>query len=160
VRGNVVARNIAIACGNFLSANATTARYARIERNWEKGDPGLRNPDTGDFGLKPGAPAVMDCFFEPLPLQKMGLYNDPLRASWPVAHPSGNYETLTRDTSKIDKSERTPIAKMPVCEATPKTAEIRVDGVLDPKEWGGLDPAQGFALTRNPRMRRRRHAPA
>ena len=150
VRGNVVARNIALACGNFLSANATTARYARIERNCEKGDPGLRNADSGDFGLKPGAPALTDCFFEPLPLQKMGLYNDPLRASWPVVHPSGNYETLMRDPAKIDKAERKPLSKMPVCRATPRTAEIRIDGVLDPAEYGGLDPAQGFALTRNP----------
>jgi len=155
VRGNVVARNIALACDKFLSANATTARYARIERNWDtrvraSGDPGLRNADAGDFGLKPGAPALTDCFFEPLPLQKMGLYNDPLRASWPVVHPSGNYETLTRDTTKIDQADRKPLAKMPVCKATTRAAEIRVDGVLDPGEWGGLDPAQGFALTRNP----------
>ncbi len=150
VRGNVVARNIAQGCDSFLTANATTARYARIERNWEKGDPGMRSADTGDFGLKPGAPALTDCFFEPLPLQQMGLYNDSLRASWPVVHPSGNYETLTRDTTKIDKADRTPLAKMPVCKATPRTAEVRIDGALDPQEWGGLDPAQGFALTRNP----------
>jgi len=150
VRGNVVARNIAQGCGAFLSANATTARYARIERNWERGDPGMRSADTGDFRLKPGAPALTDCFFEPLPLQQMGLYNDPLRASWPVVHPSGNYETLTRDTTKIEKADRTPLAKMPVCKATLRTAEIHIDGVLDPKEWGGLEAAEGFALTRNP----------
>jgi hypothetical protein len=150
VRGNVVARNIALACDRFLSANPTTARYARIERNWERGDPGLLNADAGDFGLKPGAPALTACFFEPLPLKQMGLYNDPLRAAWPVVHPAGNYETLVRDTSRIDRADRTPLAKMPVCRATPKTAEIRVDGTLDPAEWGGLDPAQGFALTRNP----------
>lgn len=150
VRGNVVARNIAVACDSFLSANPITARYARIERNWEKGDPGLRDADGSDFTLKPGAPALTDCFFEPLPLQKMGLYSDPLRASWPVVHPSGNYETLTHDTAKIDRADRKPLAKMPVCRATARTAEIRIDGMLDPKEWGGLDPAQGFALTRNP----------
>jgi hypothetical protein len=150
VRGNVVARNLAVACDKFLTANATTARYARIEHNWEKGDPGLRNAEAGDFRLKPGAPALTDCFFEPLPLEKMGLYNDPLRASWPVVHPSGNYESFTRDATKIDKADRKPLAQMPVCKATPRTAEIRVDGLLDPQEWGGLDPAQGYALTRNP----------
>ena len=150
VRGNVVARNIGVDCGKFLSGNATTMRYARIERNWEKGDPRFRDADGGDFELKPDSPVFATCFFEPLPLDGMGLYKDELRASWPVRHPSGNYESLRRDTSKIDQSERKPIDKMPVCRAVPRTAEIRVDGELDPAEWDGLDPAQGYALTRNP----------
>ncbi len=150
VRGNVAARNIGLNCGQFLRGNATTMRYARIERNWEKGDPGFRNADAGDFELKPDAPVLTASLFEPLPFKEMGLYNDALRASWPVTHPSGNYETLTRDTSKIDRADRKPVAKLPVCRALPRTAEIRVDGVLDAAEWGGLDPAQGYSLTRNP----------
>ncbi len=94
VRGNVVARNIGLECGKFIYGNATTMRYARIERNWENGDPGFRNAKGGDFSLKPDAPARAACLFEPLPLEKMGLYHDDLRASWPVDHPSGNYETV------------------------------------------------------------------
>ena len=150
VRGNVVARNIGLDNGKFIYGNATTMRYARIERNWEKGDPGFRDADGGDFELKPDAPVFATCMFEPLPLKEMGLYNDELRASWPVSHPSGNYETLYRDSSKIEKAERKPIAKMPLCRAAPRTADITVDGTLNPAEWDGLDPAQGYALTRNP----------
>ncbi len=94
VRGNVVARNIGLDCEKFIYGNATTIGHARIERNWEKGDPGFRDADRGDFHLAPNSPAVAACFFEPLPLEKMGLYNDELRASWPVDHPAGNYETV------------------------------------------------------------------
>lgn len=94
VRGNVVARNIGLDCGKFIYGNATTMRYARIERNWEKGNPEFRDADGGDFQLKPDSPVFATCFFEPLPLEKMGLYNDDLRASWPVHHPNGNYETV------------------------------------------------------------------
>ena len=93
VRGNVVARNVGLDCGQFIYGNATTMRYARIERNWENGDPGFRDAEGGDFQLKPDSPIFAACFFEPLPLEKMGLYDDVLRASWPVDHPSGNYET-------------------------------------------------------------------
>ncbi|OGV74999.1 MAG: hypothetical protein A3K19_12145 [Lentisphaerae bacterium RIFOXYB12_FULL_65_16] len=150
VRGNVAARNIGMDCGKFIYGNATTMRYARIERNWEKGDPGFRDADGGDFELKPDAPVLATCLFEPLPFKAMGLYNDELRASWPVHHPSGNYETFYRDSSKIDKAERKPIDKMPVCRASPRTTEIAIDGKLDPAEWDGLDPAKGYALTRNP----------
>lgn len=150
VRGNVAARNIALDCGKFLYGNATTMRYARIERNWEKGDPGFRNAADGDFELKPDSPVFATCMFEPLPLKQMGLYNDELRASWPVAHPSGNYETFYLDPSKIDKAERKPLAEMPRCRALPRTAEITVDGQLNPAEWDGLDPAKGYGLTRNP----------
>ena len=94
VRGNVVARNIGLDCGKFIYGNATTMRYARIERNWEKGDPGFQDADGGDFELRPDSPVFGTCFFEPLPLEEMGLYHDELRASWPVQHPSGNYETI------------------------------------------------------------------
>ncbi len=93
VRGNAVARNIGLDCGKFIYGNATTMRYARIERNWEKEDPGFRDADGGDFTLKPDSPVFATCFFEPLPFEEMGLYKDQLRATWPVRHPSGNYET-------------------------------------------------------------------
>ena len=94
MRGNVVARNIGLDCEKFIYGNATTIGHARIERNWEKGDPGFRDADRGDFHLAPNSPAVAACFFEPLPLETMGLYSDELRASWPVDHPAGNYETV------------------------------------------------------------------
>ena len=100
VRGNVVARNIGLDCAKFIYGTATTMRYARIERNWEKGDPGFVDAEAGDFRLKPDAPAIAACLFEPLPVERMGLYQDELRASWPVEHPSGNYETLYLKPSK------------------------------------------------------------
>lgn len=150
VRGNVVARNIAVECPKFIYGSATTMRYARIERNWEKGDPGFRDADGGDFELKADAPVLTACLFEPLPVREMGLYRDALRASWPVRHPCGNYETLFRDTAKLDPSDRKPVERMPVCRAVPVSAPVVIDGTLDPAEWSGLDPAAGYALTRTP----------
>ena len=150
VRGNVAARNIAQDCDKFIYGSPTTMRYARIERNWDKGDPGFRDAGGGDFRLKRGAPVFAKCLFEPLPLEQMGLYNDELRAAWPAHHPSGNYEMLYLDTSAAGKVKRKAVAEMPVCRALPRTAEIRIDGVLDAAEWDGLDPARGYELTRSP----------
>ena len=150
VRGNVVARNIGLDCGKFIYGHPTTMRYARIERNWRKGDPGFRDADDGNFELKPKAPVLAACLFEPLPVDKMGLYNDALRASWPVHHPSGNHETLYVDTSKISRGDRRPAAKMPVCSASPRTVDITIDGMLDASEWDSLDPAKGYALIKSP----------
>ena len=145
--GNLVARNIGYQCETFISGSNRTVGLARIEQNWNEGDPGLKNPDNGDFTLDPKSPVFITCGFEPLPLDKIGLYNDELRASWPVLHPSGNYETLLVDE---DRFTRKPTAEMPVCQASPATASITIDGRLDPAEWDGLDKAQAAVLNRTP----------
>ena len=145
--GNLVARNIAYQCETFTFGSSRTIGLARIEHNWNEGDPGLKDPDNGDFTLDPKSPVFVTCGFEPLPLDKIGLYNDELRASWPVTHPSGNYETLLVDEERFT---RKPAGEMPVCQASPATAPIKVDGRLDPAEWDGLDKKQAAVLNRTP----------
>ena len=145
--GNVVARNIASECDTFISGSDRSIGLARIERNWTEGDPGLRDPDNGDFGLRPDAPVLAACGFEPLPLAEIGLYNDELRATWPVHHESGNYETLLVDEDGIT---RRPVGEMPVCHAQRLTAPITIDGRLDPAEWDGLDMSQAALIDRTP----------
>ena len=146
VRGNVAARNIALDCGKFIYGSTVTMRYARIEQNWNEGDPGFKDPDNGDFHLRPDSPVFVTCGFEPLPLDKMGLYNDELRASWPVHHESGVYETLLVDDAIVRKRA----AEMPVCQVPQRTAPITIDGRLDPAEWDGLDKARATVLNRTP----------
>jgi len=146
--GNVVARNIAYQCETFLSGSDRTMSLARIEQNWNQGDPGFRNPDDGDFHIRPDSPVFVACAFEPLPLDKMGLYNDELRATWPVRHESGLYETLLiEDENPI---VRKPASEMPVCRAVARTADIIVDGRLDSAEWDGLEKSRATLLKRTP----------
>lgn len=47
------------------------------------GDPLLLNVTQNDYRLAPDSPAL-DLGFAPLPLDKIGLYQDALRASWPI----------------------------------------------------------------------------
>ena len=146
--GNVVARNIAYECETFITGSDRTIALARIERNWTEGNPGFRDPDNGDFHIAPDAPAVVDCDFETLPLDKIGLYQDELRATWPVRHESGNYETVLIDAA--DGVKRMAAPDMPVCHSRARTAAITIDGRLDPAEWGELDRARGVILSRTP----------
>jgi hypothetical protein len=88
---NVFARNISSG-GAWDSINKTTIHLQTVEdnivhnddKNWAK----LKKDRQGHLlGLtfKDDA-AVAAIGFEPIPVQKIGLYKDPRRASWPVVH--------------------------------------------------------------------------
>ena len=142
--GNVVARNIAVACERFCAGSDRTIGLARIEWNWTEDDPGFRDPDHGDFTLASESPARVGAAFEPLPFKQIGLYNDELRATWPVEHRSGIYRSAQHVPG------RKLVSGMPVCRATPCTAAVVVDGRLAAAEWGHLDRADAIILARTP----------
>ncbi len=58
------------------------------EAGWDKhslvADPLFEDAANDDFRLKPESPAITKLGFKPLPIEQMGLYQDELRASWPV----------------------------------------------------------------------------
>ncbi len=51
-------------------------------------DPLFVNPEDDDYRLREDSPAF-EMGFKPLPLDRMGLYASPERASWPVTEASG-----------------------------------------------------------------------
>jgi hypothetical protein len=141
--GNVIARNLAVQCGQFLGGAQKTHDLSRIEHNWRGRDPGFKNAPGSDFNLRPAAPVVVADGFEPLPLERIGLYQDELRATWPVLHPAGNHENLLVSARHLQKDH-------PVCQVRSRQAPITIDGTLTPAEWGGLDRKDAIALLRNP----------
>lgn len=67
-------------------------KYPCTTHNWLIGDnnlagvdPLFENPEKDDYRLKPESPAFK-MGFEQLPIEKMGLYESPERALWPVKH--------------------------------------------------------------------------
>jgi hypothetical protein len=80
---NLVARNICV--GKWLDVT-WHARPAMLEQadNLVGADPGFVARGKMDFRLKPDAPAFK-LGFQPIPVEKIGLYRDELRAGWPVA---------------------------------------------------------------------------
>lgn len=51
-------------------------------------DPGFVDPANRDFRLKPDSPALA-LGFKPIPIDRIGPHNDPLRASWPIKQAPG-----------------------------------------------------------------------
>ncbi len=59
-----------------------------LDRHSLVGDPLFVDPDKGDYRLRPNSPALR-LGFKPIPLEKIGPYADPLRASWPIREAEG-----------------------------------------------------------------------
>ncbi len=90
-KGNIIRSNVAFG-EKWVDASSATLKYQLMDANLVDQDPLFvtpervasgKNPRATDFALKPGSPAY-SMGFEPLLLDKMGLYKSPLRASWPV----------------------------------------------------------------------------
>jgi hypothetical protein len=88
---NVAWRNIVWKCGPlFTTYGKPSADKFELLDNVEyaTGDPGFVDAANGDFRLKPDAEVVKRIGFRPLPVEEIGLYPDPHRASWPVRLPA------------------------------------------------------------------------
>lgn len=63
-------------------------------------DPGLADPDNGDFSLAADSPA-WEIGFEALPLDQMGIQPSLYRFSWPPVEVDGIRETMERDLRAV-----------------------------------------------------------
>lgn len=84
-KGNVFRRNVAWG-GKWADLEGKARPYVRFEDNLVGEDPRLMNLEKGDFRLRLDSPA-WKIGFKPIPLDKIGLYKDADRVSWPVIHP-------------------------------------------------------------------------
>ncbi|MFW5693306.1 MAG: hypothetical protein ACOCWL_03730 [Thermoguttaceae bacterium] len=82
--GNVIARNI-FHGGRWDGIHAAARPYVELADNLIDEDPRFVDPENGDFRLRDDSPAWA-LGFERIPVEKIGLYEDEDRASWPVEH--------------------------------------------------------------------------
>jgi hypothetical protein len=68
-------------------------------------DPLFLDAAHDDYRLKPESPAFQ-LGFQPIPVERIGPYQDPLRASWPILEASG-----AREHMKIDMMRNPPELK-------------------------------------------------
>jgi hypothetical protein len=54
-----------------------------MDRDSVVADPLFVNPSEDDYRLRPESPAWA-LGFEPIPVERIGCFQDPLRASWPL----------------------------------------------------------------------------
>ncbi|MBN2450277.1 MAG: right-handed parallel beta-helix repeat-containing protein, partial [Lentisphaeria bacterium] len=122
-----------------------------IENNMVDVDPHLVDGTTGDFRLRDDSPAFAAIGFTPIPFDRIGLYRNGNRASWPVEHevtplPPTAIKLWTKP-EPVKKTLRT--GPPPVAAVSRTQAPIVIDGRLTPAEWAGCDPARAVRVDRS-----------
>ena len=79
---NRIVRNVCVG-GKWEDIDAATRKFQAIENNLTDQDPQFVDSDVRDFRLKSSSPAFR-IGFRPIPVERIGLYEDERRASWPV----------------------------------------------------------------------------
>jgi len=140
---NVIERNINTG-GVFLTIAPGIKQDNIIRNNWDGDDPLFLDKGSMNFNIRPGSPVYGLTGCEPLTMDGIGVYNDPLRASWPVNRSKqdiGKYYksdwNLKQLSSMMVPTKRIyPPLYYTVCV---KKNPIKIDGKLEKEEWGGLD---------------------
>jgi len=83
-RGNIVARNICVG-GKWDDIESKARPLIAFENNLLDADPLFVDAPRKNFQLRSDSPAFR-LGFKRIPLEKIGLYQDPARATWPVQH--------------------------------------------------------------------------
>jgi hypothetical protein len=84
--GNVFRQNVCW-LGRWDDIEKKARPWLKFENNLVGTDPHLVDAKRFDFRLRKDSPA-WSIGFKPIPVEKIGLHRDPLRASWPVVHPA------------------------------------------------------------------------
>ena len=125
-KGNVVARNICRG-GKWLALLKKADLGTTVEDNLTEQDPHFVNEQGSDFRLRPDSPA-WGLGFQRIPFEQIGLYDDPLRASWPVTH---SVRPAPPEPA-APQAKPHPTARFTVPAVT---APVTVDGNVSPGEW-------------------------
>ena len=134
-KGNVVARNVSTG-GRWDGVHPGARKYVTFQDNLIDEAPHFVARAKANFQLRDDSPAYA-LGFERIPIERIGLYRDELRASWPVTHTVRGMPEPPRPTPK---------GPPPVFKVTKATAPVRIDGDLTEKEWLGARPATAMLV--------------
>ncbi len=123
---NLVARNISVG-GRWTDIEPSARQGVALVDNLIDADPLFVDAAAQDFRLKPQSPAFA-LGFKTIPIEKIGLYADPLRASWPVVAPVRL--APERPAGVADPGRVLP----PAAVSRVATAPV-VDGTIGDGEW-------------------------
>jgi hypothetical protein len=136
-KGNVIARNICVG-GKWGSFGAKAKPLVTFTDNLLDEDPLFVDADGLDFRLRKDSPA-WKLGFKPIPVDRIGVYKDPSRASWPVV--STVRPMVQRPVAPAHSRKQAVVYKAPRATVAPV-----IDGVLKAGEWGSkvMSVAQGL----------------
>jgi hypothetical protein len=146
---NRIENNICVA-GKWLNAGGVNLADQVFKGNRvTDDDPGFADPEDLDFQFRRGS-IIWDEMpnFKRIPTDKIGLYRDDLRASWPVdvERPVGwDAEAEAEKKAEAAAKQR---AALPVYKVAKANAGIDVDGNIRAEEW--RDAGDAMTLAQNP----------
>ena len=141
-RGNVIARNVCVG-GRWDEIEGKARPMIEFRDNLLDEDPHFADAAKFNFQLRDDSPAYK-LGFKRIPIEKIGLYKDDRRASYPVSHP-------VRATSAPPPPQPKRQAGPPPVFNVPSVgnglrAVPKVDGAIMPAEWNGADPARAMLI--------------
>jgi len=142
-RNNLIARNISVG-GRWDDWDPKARPLVRAEDNLIDDDPLFVDPERLDFRLRPDSPAFK-LGFKAIPIEEIGVYDSPERASWPVFHPS---------TPLAEPEAGRVRAKVLAYQVPRRTAPIVIDGTARRQEWLGANPAKTMIIEEGIGMQR------
>lgn len=143
-KGNVFARNISVG-GRWDDIEGIAKPYVKFENNLIGEDPHFVDPKKLDFRLKADSPA-WKIGFKPIPIEKIGLYQDNNRASWPVIHPSDPAPAVRTSAELLRYPNPVAVPKLTASLSLPTTGNW--PGVsLKLAENSDRNPIKGAACT-------------
>jgi hypothetical protein len=119
--GNVVAGNVIVG-ENWNDIEGKAKPYVKMTDNLLGADAGVLLTGPGIARLRPTAPKPNG--FGPIPYGRIGLYADPARARWPVAHPVTKREWAAAG-SGLEPHPAAPV-EVPRVASPPPTVDGRV----------------------------------
>jgi len=112
-------------------------------------DPRFVDPASDDYRLRPDSPAWR-LGFQPIPVEKIGPYESPLRASWPIVEAEGVREHPLR----LDRMPKPPpklVRPRPTFRVPRLKSPITVDGAVLRSEWSQVNMQRGITLKQDQR---------
>jgi len=154
VQGSIIERNVNTG-GPFVSFYRGVRETTLFENNWDGENPLFVDREEMDFRLRPGSPVFGLTGCEPVDPGKAGVYEDPLRASWPVSRTKediGRYydpdwKPLEQPGNKIMAPVKR-ISEPAYYTVSLRKRDVKIDGRLEKDEWGGLDEKKAMVIGR------------
>jgi len=150
-KDNVIERNVNTG-GPFISIARGIRKDNIIRNNWEEGDPLFVNRKEMDFCLRTGSPVFGNTGYMPVSMEKIGVYRDKLRASWPpdrTKEDIGKYyitewKAIDQIASRIIPQKR--VSKTLNYRIMRTGSPVKIDGTLNREEWLGLDRNKAMVI--------------
>jgi len=152
IQGSIIERNINTG-GRFIALSSGIRETTYLEDNWDGDDPRFVDKDNMNFNLRPGSPAYGLTGCEPVVMQEIGVYKDPLRASWPINRTQADIgKYYNPDWKRIEEISKTVMVPMKRVSAPLhytigiKKNPITIDGKLEKEEWGSLETKDAMVI--------------